>query len=216
MKSMLVIGLGRFGRHLAIKLVELGNQVMIIDKIEERVAKLSPLITKSQIGDCQDEEVVRALGVKNFDVCFVCVSDDFQSSLEITSILKELGAKNIVAKTDREKQAKFLLKIGADDVIHAERDMAQRAAVRYSAKNAFDYIELTPDYAIFEIEVPVDWIGKTVADIKVRSKYSVNIIGIKHSSKIMPFISADYIFARDEHLIISGNKKDSLRLMDKV
>ncbi len=216
MKSMLVIGLGRFGRHLAIKLVELGNQVMVIDKLEERISKLEPLITRSQIGDCQDEEVVRSLGVRNFDVCFVCVSDDFQSSLEITSILKELGAKHIVAKTDREKQAKFLLKIGADDVIHSERDMAQRAAVKYSAKNTFEYIELTADYAIFEIEAPAEWIGKTVAEIKVRTKYNVNIIGVKNSDKITPLISAEYVFTQKEHLIISGSKKDSIRLMDKI
>lgn len=129
MRSMLVIGIGRFGKHLAAKLAELGNEVMVVDQDEERVGGILDAVTTAQIGDCMDEAVLRSLGVRNFDVCFVCIGNNFQSSLEITSLLKELGAKHVVSKTDREIHAKFLLRNGADEVIFPERDMAQRAAV---------------------------------------------------------------------------------------
>ena len=124
MKSILVIGLGRFGRHLAIKLTELGNEVMVVDTNEDAVDKITGIVTRAHIGDCMDEDVLRSLGVSNFDICFVCISNNFQSSLEITSLLKDLGAPYVVSKTDRDIHAKFLLKIGADDGIYPGRDMA--------------------------------------------------------------------------------------------
>jgi trk system potassium uptake protein TrkA len=212
---MLVIGLGRFGTHLALKLMELGNEVMIIDKDEESVNNLASQVTRAQIGDCMEEAVLKGLGVKNFDVCFVCISDDFQSSLEITSILKELGAAHVVSKTNRDIHAKFLLKVGADEVIYPERDMAKRAAVKYSAKNAFDYIELTPEYAVFEMEVPSNWVGRTLKQLDVRSRHNINVIGTKRDNKVIPITSADYIFIPDEHLIIAGSKKDLNKLMER-
>lgn len=209
MKSMLVIGVGRFGRHLSIKLAELGHEVMIVDKDAAKVERVAPHVTTAQIADCQDEEVLRELGVSNFDVCFVCVSDDFQSSLEITCTLKELGAKYIVSKTDREKQGKFLEKIGADEIIHAEKDMAQRLAVKFSAKNLFDYVELSQVYAIAETRVPKDWIGHSVYELEIRKKHHISILGYKNGSdKLIPIMSADHIFAADEHLVVSGLKKD--------
>ncbi len=213
MKSMLVIGLGRFGRHLSMKLAELGNEVMVVDKDEANVQRLAPYVTSAHVADCQDEEVIRELGISNFDVCFVCVSGNFQSSLEITSTLRDMGAKFIVSKADREKQAKFLDKIGADVVIHAEMDMAQRVAVRFSTKNAFDYIELTPEYAITEILVPESWVGKTIGKINVRSKYHVNIIGYKNGDdKVIPVLTADHVFGKEEHLLLAGNIKDTMRM----
>lgn len=216
MRSILVIGLGRFGRHLALKLSELGNEVLVIDKDEKLVNDAAPYVTRAQIGDCMDEDVLRSLGVSNFDLCFVCISDNFQSSLEITSLLKELGAKYVIAKTDRDIHAKFLRKIGADDVIYPERDMAQRTAVRYSARYAFDYIELTPEYAIVETLPPESWVGRTVRDVDVRNAHMVNIIGVKTAGRILPLTSADHVFTSGEHLIIAGGKKDVFRLMDKV
>lgn len=162
MRSMLVIGLGRFGGHLARKLSDLGNEVMVVDMDEEAVEKLAPHVTWAQVGDCMDVDTLRSLGVSNFDICFVCISNNFQSSLEITSLLKDLGAPCVISKTDRDIHAKFLRKIGADDVVYPERDMAQRTAVRYSAHNAYDYIELTSEYAIFELRVPSAWVGKTI------------------------------------------------------
>ncbi|WP_102411237.1 NAD-binding protein [Beduinella massiliensis] len=215
MRSMLVIGLGRFGRHLATKLAELGNEVMVVDRDEAAVSRLAPVTTAAHIGDCMDEEVIASLGVRNFDVCFVCISENFQSSLEITSLLKEAGAKWVVSKTDREMHAKFLLKIGADAVVHPERDMAQRAAMKYSMRNAFDYIEVTPEYAISELRVPESWVGQSVRDLKVRSRYNVNIIGIKVEEHVIPLVSAEHRFEAAEHLLVAGGKKDITRLMYK-
>jgi trk system potassium uptake protein TrkA len=212
---MLVIGLGRFGRHLAIKLVELGNEVMVVDTDEDAINKIAPYVTRAQIGDCMEEDVLRGLGVSNFDVCFVCISDNFQSSLEITSLLKELNAPFVISKTDRDIHAKFLLKIGADDVIYPERDMAQRAAVKYSAKNTFDYIELSKDYAITEMAVPRHWAGKTVLDLNIRYKYNINILGFKKNNNVMPFNDPHYTLGVNDHLLVAGSKKDLFRLMDK-
>ena len=215
MKSMMVIGLGRFGTHLAIKLAELGNEVMVVDTDEESVDKIAHLVTKAQIGDCKDEEVLRSLGVSNFDICFVCISENFQSSLEITSLLKDLGAPYVISKTDRDIHAKFLLKIGADDVVYPERDMAQRTAVKYSSKLALDYIELTDEYAISEILVPAGWKEKTITELSVRSVYNVNVIGFKINSHVTPMIDAGYTFTGEEHILIAGSKKDILRLVEK-
>ena len=213
MKSMLVIGVGRFGRHLSIRLAELGNEVMGVDKDEDKVAHIAPFVTTAEVADCQDEEVLKALGVTNFDVCFVCVSADFQSSLEITMMLKELGAKYIVAKTDREKQGKFLEKIGADEVVHAEKQIAQRLAMRYSVKNLFDYIELSQDYAILEIKVPRDWVGHSIRDLEVRTRFHVNVLGYKNEDKrLIPVLKADHVFQADEHLLIAGLTSDMARL----
>ena len=213
MKSFLIIGLGSFGRHLAVKLTELGNEVMVIDKDEEKVDDLADLVTAAKVGDCQDEEVLRALGVRNFDACFVCVRDDFQTSLEVTCSLKELGARYVVAHAERERQMKFLKMIGADEVIHSELDMAARAAVRFSARGAFEYVELTPEYAVVEIAVPSEWVGRTVAQVGVRQKYNLNIIGFKNGGRVQPMTQPDHLFSEGEHLVIAGSKKDALGLM---
>jgi trk system potassium uptake protein TrkA len=212
---MLVIGLGHFGRHLAIKLAELGNEVMVVDKDEDAVNRIASKDTRAQIGDCMDADVLNSLGVGNFDICFVCISDNFQSSLEITSLLKEMGAKLVVSKTDRDIHAKFLKKIGADEVIYPERDMAQRTAMRFSAKNAFEYFEFTPEYAIFEILVPENWVGKSIAALNVRSRHNISVIGIKNKDHVIPIMDPDYILKKDEHLIITGCKRDLLGMIDK-
>lgn len=214
MKSFLVIGLGRFGRHLTRYLLELGNEVMVLDKDEEKVAKVAGMATAACVGDCQDEQVLESLGVRNFDVCFVCVKNDFQSSLEATATLKELGAKCVVARADQEKQIKFLKKIGADFVIHTEMDMAVRAAMRFSARNAFDYFELTPKFAVFEIETPVEWEGKTVMEMDVRRRYNVNILGVKNGDEVEPLLDPHYRFVADSHLIIAGSKDSGIQLMN--
>ncbi len=215
MRTMLVIGAGRFGKNLAVKLTELHNEVMLVDMNEEAVQKLEPLVTRVQIGDCMDKDVLAELGVRNFDVCFVCISNHFQSSMEITSLLKELGAPYVVAKSDREIHAELLKKIGADDVVYPERDMAQRTAVRYSSKGAFDYIELSPEYAIMEIEVLDDWIDKNIRELNVRTLHRINVIGIRSGKNILPFLSTDHTFHAKEHIIIAGEQKDILKLINK-
>lgn len=213
MKSFLVIGLGRFGSHLAKNLAALGNEVMAIDRDEEKVLQITPFVTAAQVGDCQEEGAMDHLGVANFDVCFVCINDDFQGSLEVTWALKEQGARYVVARADRERQIKFLKRIGADQVVHTEKDMASRIAVKYSAPNAFDYIEITSEYVILEIETPGSWVGHTVAQVGVRAKYQVNVIGVKHDEHITPLVDPDYLFLAGEHLIVAGSKRDGLRLL---
>lgn len=215
MKAFLVVGLGRFGRHLTKCLAELGNEVMILDQDEERVARLASVATAACVGDCRDEQVLASLGVRNFDACFVCVRDDFQCSLEATATLKELGARYVVARADQERQVKFLRKIGADYVIHTEMDMASRTAMRFSARNAFDYFELTPEYAVFEIETPREWEGRTVVEVDVRRRYNVNILGVKSGDKIVPLMNPDYRFQPEAHLIVAGEKEAGVRLMNE-
>lgn len=214
MKTILVIGMGRFGKHLAVRLTELGSEVMIVDKQEEQINELLPIVTRAQIGDCTDENMLRSLGVGNFDTCFVCIGDNFQASLEITSLLKELGAKYVVSKADRAIHEKFLLRNGANEVIHPERDAALRAARKYSTRNVFDFFELTDDFSVFEISPPDSWIGKSIKQIGVRSRYNINIIAVKQNGKIIPVTSAEFIFKQNEHVIMAGNTKDGSRLLD--
>lgn len=215
MRSMLIIGAGRFGKNLAVKLAELGNEVMVADLDEDAVHDLVPSVTRVQICDCMDREVLAELGVRNFDVCFVCISDNFQSSMEITSLLKEQGAPYVVAKSGREIHAHLLKKIGADDVVYPERDMAQRTAVRYSARGAFDYIELSPEYAIMEIIPPENWIGRDIRELNVRTEHKINVIGVRNGKHILPLVSAEHVFDKQEHIIVAGEQKDILKIMNK-
>ena len=216
MKSVLIIGIGRFGRHLARKFVELGNEVMIVDIEEEKMSEIVSIVTTAQIGDCTNVDVLKSLGVRNFDICFVCIGDNFQASLEITSLLKELGAKHVVSKANREIHAKFLLRNGADDVVYPEKDIAEKAALRYSADHVFDYIELTPEYSIAEIPPVSGWIGKTIAEISVRGKYQMSILAIKENGEILPLPKADHVFREEEHLIVAAKKNDLVKLIKKI
>lgn len=215
MKSILLIGLGRFGSNMAIKLHELGHEVMAIDTSEERINAVLPYVTSAQIGDCTNEQYLNSLGVRNFDLCVVTIGDNFQNSLETTSLLKELGAKFVLSRANRDIHAKFLLRNGADQVVFPERDMAIRAAVRYSSDNIFDYIELTPDHSIYEIPVPSEWIGKTILEVNVRNKYGLSILAIKynHTNTIHPLPAADYIFQEGDILVLMGANRDIKRFL---
>ena len=213
MATFLIIGLGRFGTNLALRLMELNNEVMVVDEDEETVNRIAPYVTQAKIADCMDEEVLRALGVENFDFSFVCISENFQSSLEITSQLKELGAPMVIAKADRALHARLLLKIGADEVVFPERDMAQRAAARFSVNGALEYIELSPGYAIFELDVPESWVGKSLLDLNIRSQYNVNIIGIKENGAVRPVVSATHEFRPGDHVMVAGENSDVARMM---
>lgn len=216
MKSILIIGIGRFGRHLARKFIDLGNQVMIVDIEEEKMRDIIPIVTTAQIGDCTNVEVLKSLGVRNFDVCFVCIGSNFQSSLEITSLLRELGAKYIVSKANREIHEKFLLRNGADEVVYPEKDIARKAAIRFSANHVFDYIELTPEYSIVEIPPLNEWIGKTIEEASVRSKYQMSILATKVNDEVFPLPKADHIFNDEEHLIVAARKSDLTKIIKKI
>lgn len=210
--TFLVIGLGRFGANLALRLMDSGNEVMVIDSDEEAVNHMAPHVTQAKIGDCMDEEVLRSLDPASFDFCFVCISENFQSSLEITSLLKEMGAPMVVAKADRSLHARLLLKIGADEVVFPERDMAQRTAVRFSVNGALEYIELAPGYAIFELDVPDHWAGQTLIDLDIRKRWNVNVIGRKEEGAILPIETA-FVFAADTHILVAGRPDDISAMM---
>ncbi|CDF00848.1 MAG: TrkA family potassium uptake protein [Ruminococcus sp.] len=216
MKSILVIGMGRFGRHLAKKMLDLGNDVMIVDKDSEIFEQLAEKFTDSYIGDCTNEGVIRSLGVKHFDLCFVTIGEDFQSSLVITSLLKRFDAKCVIAKANQNIQAELLLKIGADEVVYPEREIAEKLAVRYNARNIFDYIQLTSEYSIYEIPVLQSWIGKTIMEVDVRRKYRVNIIAVKKENSLNPLPGADYIFKPDEHIVVIGKATDVFKINAKL
>ena len=211
--TFLVIGLGRFGSNLALRLMDSGNEVMVLDNDEETVNHIAPHVTQAKIGDCMDEEVLRSLDPASFDFCFVCISENFQSSLETTSLLKELGAPMVVAKADRDLHAKLLLKIGADEVVFPERDMARRTAVRFSVNGALEYVELAPGYAIFELDVPDHWAGQTLIDLDIRKRYNVNVIGRKENGSILP-IDTSFIFAADTHIMVAGRPDDVSRMVE--
>ena len=189
---------------------------MIVDIEEEKMSEIVSIVTTAQIGDCTNVDVLKSLGVRNFDICFVCIGDNFQASLEITSLLKELGAKHVVSKANREIHAKFLLRNGADDVVYPEKDIAEKAAIRYSADHVFDYIELTPEYSIAEIPPVSGWIGKTIAEISVRGKYQMSILAIKENGEILPLPKADHVFREEEHLIVAAKKNDLVKLIKKI
>lgn len=212
MKTILLIGLGRFGRHIAMKLNELNHQVMAVDKNEERVNAVLPFVTNAQIGDSTSEEFLADLGVRNFDVCIVAIGDDFQSSLETASLLKELGAQKVVARASRDVQAKFLLRNGADEVVYPEKQMAYWTAIRYSSDHVFDYIALGDDHAIFEVEVPDNWVGKTIGQLDVRKRFHVNIMAIKQDGRFsMTVIEPDTCLPIHSTLLVMGTQRDIQR-----
>ena len=207
MKNILLIGAGRFGRHIAMQLSQLGHQVMAVDTNEERINDVLPFVTNAQIGDSTNEEFLRTLGIGNFDVCFVTISSNFQNSLETTSLLKELGAHYVVSRAERDVQAKFLLRNGANNVVYPEKQMAKWAAIRYSADHIFDYIEIDEQHAIFEVQVPKEWIGKSVGELDVRRRFGINILGIKRAGKTDVSVMSDTILSDDITVLALGEYK---------
>lgn len=216
MKSVLVIGIGRFGRHLANKMQELGNEVMVIDKNEKLVEQYQTVFSDAYVGDCTNEGILRSIGVQNFDLCFVTIGEDFQSSLVVTSLLKKLGADHIIAKAKRDVQADLLKTIGANEVVYPERVIAEKLAVRYNSKNIFDYIELTSDYAIYEIPILKEWISQTITSINARRKYRINIIAVKRENYLNIMPGADYEFIHGDHVIVIGKSNDVFKLTSKT
>ena len=217
MKTVLIIGMGRFGQHLCRKMLKLNNEVMIVDRNEEAMEDLLPLVTNAKIGDCTNEEVLHSLGIGNFDLCFVCIGTNFQSSLEITSLVKEMGGKHVVSKATRDIQAKFLLRNGADEVIYPEKDIAERCAAKYSMDNVFDYIEISSHYGIYEISPMKEWVGKTIRESNIAARFRVTIIGIKregYESQIMP--SADDYIEEGEHLIVLASHETAKKLSKQL
>ena len=215
MKSILIIGMGRMGQHLARKMQRLGNDVMIVDSHHDIIEAISEEFTNASICDCTNEAVIRALGVYNFDICFVTIGEDFQSSLVITSLLKKNGAKKIVAKANQDIQAELLRTIGADEIVNAEEELAEYLAVRYNSDNIFDYVPLTDEYSMFELPVPAEWIGRTPVELDIRKKYQINIIAVKNGNTMNPNIGPGYHFRDGDHILLIGKFNEIFRFTEK-
>ena len=216
MKSVLIIGMGTLGRHLARKMIEYGNEVMIVDSKEEIIQEMAQEIPNAIVGDCAAEGVLRSLGVSNFDFCLVTVGEDFYAALEITAILKELGAKCVISKAKKNRQADFLKKIGADEVFYPEEEMAESLAIRYTADNIYDYIELNEEYSVYEMPILKEWKGKTIKNVDVRKLYNINIIAIKKGSDLVPSPVPEYVFEEEDHIIVIGKADDVLKISAKT
>ena len=213
MKSILVIGLGRFGRHMAKKFSEQNNDVMAIDINEERINNVLSVVTNALIGDATNERFMETIGVRDFDLCVVAIGDNFQSSLETTALLKDLGAKFVLARASRDVHAKFLLRNGADDVIYTEKETAESLAVKYGSDNIFNYIELNDEYSIYEIAVPSSWLNKSILKVNVRSKYGISILATKQGNNIYPLPKPEHVFTDSESLMILGKNEDVSRFI---
>ena len=208
MKNILLIGLGRFGKHIAIQLNSLGHEIMAVDIDEERINTVLPYVTNAQIGDSTNYNFLKSLGIRNFDVCIVTISGNFQNSLETTSLLKELGAKLVVSRAERDVQKKFLLRNGADEVVYPEKQIAKWTAIRYASDHILDYVEVDDTHAFFEVEVPENWISKTIGQLDIRKKFGINIVAIREDDKINMAISPNTVFQSGTTLLVLGEYKE--------
>ncbi|MBE6016954.1 MAG: TrkA family potassium uptake protein [Lachnospiraceae bacterium] len=207
MKSILLIGVNRFGSLLAEQFNRQGHQVMAVDKDEDRINSILPLVTDAQIGDSTNETFLRTLGINNYDVCIVTIGSDFQSSLETTSLLKELGGRLVVSRADRDVQAKFLLRNGADEVISPEKQIAEWAAIRYASDHILDYIKLDDEHAIFEVPIPDEWADKSIGQIDIRKKYSITIMAVKENGKMNLSVTPETVLRSDDTMLVLGERK---------
>ena len=207
MKNILLIGLGRFGKHIAMQLNEMGHEIMAVDINEERVNRILPFVTNAQIGDSTDASVLESLGIGNFDICFVTIGCSFQNSLETTSLLKELGANLLISRAELDVQEKFLLRNGADRVVYPEKQVAKWASIRYADDHILDYMEVDASHAIFEVAIPDEWIGRSVGELDIRRRYNINILAVKKEREVSVTISVDTVLEADSTLLVLGDYK---------
>ena len=207
MKSVLLIGLGRFGKFIAMKLNSMGHQIMAVDTNEERVNSALPYVTNAQIGDSTNEAFLSSLGISNYDACIVAIGDNFQNSLETAYLLKELGAKQVIARASREIQEKFLLHNGADEVVYPEKQLASWTAIRCSSEHILEYIELDDEYAIFELAAPMEWVGKTIVQLDIRKRFGINVLGIRENGRLNMSITPDTMLCYNTSLLVLGHEK---------
>lgn len=215
-KSVLVIGLGRFGIYITKKFSELGDEVMAIDIDEEKVHDIMPFVVDAKIANCRRPDTLASLGVSNFDLCFVCIGTNFQSSLEITCLLKDMGAKKVISKASDEFHAKFLRRNGADEVVFPEKYSAEKLATKYSSNHILDYIELSDDMAIYEIPVVPSWVKKSIVELDIRKKFRINILAVKNGEQVRSLPGADYVFNANDHIIVLGEQEDVERVIQKI
>lgn len=212
MKSFLIIGMGSFGHHLCRCLSKMKCEIMVVDREESAVEDVLGMVVSAKIGDCTNPEVLRSFSVDSFDACFVCMGTNFQNSLQITSLLQEMGAKRVLSKADEDIHAKFLLRNGADAIIYPEKAIAERIAIEESSDNIFDCLDLGDGYFIMEINPRREWLGRTLRELDFRSRYRLNIMGIKQDGKLKLMPDLDYVFSEGEHLMVMGTEEDIMRV----
>ena len=212
-KSFLIIGMGTFGHHLCRELAKQNCELMVVDVVPEAVEDVLSIVVSAKVGDCTNAEVLRSFGVSDFDACFVCISSDFKSSLQVTSLLRELGARKILSKADDDIHKKFLLRNGADYVIYPEKEAAISLAVSESSDDIFVCISLTAEYSIYELKVPDNWVGKSISELSIRSRYHLNILAIKTETEMQPVPDASHVFRADEHIMALGRVEDVRKLV---
>jgi len=208
MKTILLIGLGRFGKHIAMKLADMNHQVLAVDSNEERVDEVMDIVTRAQIGDSTDRAFLASLGVGSFDVCIVAIGDNFQNSLETVWLLRELGARKVIARASQDLQEKFLLSNGADEVVYPEKQMASWTAIRCASEHILEYAELDHNVAIFELEVPVQWDGKTLLQLDIRRRFGINVLGIREKGGLNMNVRPEMQLSSNQSILVAGNEKE--------
>lgn len=191
---------------VAQQITEMGHQVMAVDKDEKRVNEAMPYVTDALIGDSTNVSFLKSLGINDYDACIVAIGDDFQSSLETTSQLKELGGQMVVAMAKRDVQAKFLLRNGADEVVNPEKQIARWTAIRYTSDHILDYIKLDDEHAIFEVAVPKNWVGKSIGQLDIRKKYGVNVMAVKIDGKMNLSVLPQTVFEENMTILVLAEK----------
>lgn len=208
LQQFLIIGLGRFGSSLGRELMQLGYEVLGLDRDEEKVQELADVLTHTVVADATDEEALRAVGARNFDCGVVAIGDDIQGSILAAILLKELGVKMVVAKAVSDLHGRVLERIGVDRVIYPERDMGIRVAHQLVSPNLLDYIELSKQYTIAELNVPACWDGKSLADVNPRGRFGCSVVAInKPTGIIIAPTAADVLNARDVMVVIGTNEQ---------
>lgn len=204
MRTFLLLGLGSFGNHIARELYDMHHQILGVDLEEEKVQRALPYLTDAQIGDTTDRTFLKSLGIQNFDVCIVTIGENFESSIITVVLLKELGARKIIARASHGIQERLLLHNGADEVIYPARQLAAWTAIRCSSDKILDYTELDDDYSIYELTVPEQWDGKSLLALELRSKYGINILGIRREGKLSMNITPDTVFHSGTSVLLLG------------
>lgn len=208
MKNILIIGLGRYGLYISKELNKLKTEILAVDVSEDNLQRVSSFVSKTIIGDSTDIEFLKTLGINTFDDCIVTIGDNFQASLETVLNLKELGAKRITARAATESQQKLLEKIGADLVVYPERQLAKWTALQCGTDSIYDFMDLDNDYGIYEVNIPKDWAGKTLAELDLRKKYSISIIGVKIQNKMRVILGPNFVLSEDASVLIMAKEND--------
>lgn len=215
MKNILLIGIGRFGYHVAKELSTLDVEFMAVDSDEDKLKHVSNFASKSLIGDSTDIDFLKTIGVSNFDECIVAIGDDFQCSLETVLNLKELRAKKITARASKESQKKLLSEIGADFVVYPEEQLAKWTSLRCGTNSVYDFMDLDDGYGIFEITTPSDWVGKTLAELDLRKKLNINIIGLKSKNRINVVLGPNFKLRENENILVIAKISEAGKLFNK-